>query len=56
MDWENAKKHLYNLKEAYEEIGTVGAFGLVFINGCIERFEKGERTQDLYERIMELEL
>ena len=41
------------LKEAYEEVGVGGHFGLYFINELIDRLDKGERTQELYDEIME---
>jgi hypothetical protein len=56
MDWENAKKHLDEVRIAYTEIGASGLLGLNFsINPLLVRYEKGERTQELYESIMSLE-
>ena len=54
-DWDKAEKHLYEMKRGYEEIGPVGRLGLVFIYPLVKRFESGERTQELYREIMELE-
>lgn len=53
MDWDKAEEHIRELKEAYEEIGALGQFGLYFINELIDRLDKGERTQELYDEIME---
>ena len=58
MDWEKAEQHLYKMKKAYEQIGFLGfpgVFGLIFtINSLVRRFESGERTLELYEKIMSL--
>lgn len=55
-DWEEAKKHLDEVKQVYNVIGTAGFLALQFtINSLLFRYEKGERTQDLYDSIMELE-
>ncbi len=54
--WENAEKYLKVIEEAYQEIGLPGAYGLAMaIIPLKERFEAGERTEELYEAIMELE-
>lgn len=56
MNWEEAKTHLFTMKEAYEEIGWSGSFGLsMTINPLVKRFESGERTEELYEDIMDVE-
>jgi hypothetical protein len=53
--WNEAEKHLYEMKKAYEEIGFVGSFGLsLVINPAVKRFESGERTQDLFDEIMNI--
>ena len=53
MDWDKAEEYIRELKEAYEEVGVGGHFGLYFINELIDRLDKGERTQELYDEIME---
>ena len=53
MDWDKAEEYIRELKEGYEEVGVIGHFGLYFINGLIDRLDKGERTQELYDEIME---
>jgi len=55
-DWEEAKKYLDKVRQAYTEIGAGGLLCLqITINPLLIRYEKGERTQDLYVSIMELE-
>jgi len=57
MDWGKAKRHLQTAERAYHEIGFSGAFALAFvIKPCLIRFERGERTQELYDEIMEIAL
>lgn len=55
IDWGKAEKHLYNMKQGYKEIGPMGIFGLSSIIPLVKRFEDGERTKELYDKIMELE-
>lgn len=56
MNWKEAGKHLYEVKSAYEEIGWTGSFALkLVIDPLILRFLKGERTEALYNEIMETE-
>lgn len=54
MNWEEAEKYLYEMKQAYLDIGMNGMFGLLAINQLVERFERGERTEMLYEDIMNI--
>jgi len=55
-DWEEAKKYLDKVRQIYTEIGACGLLGLqITINPLLIRYEKGERTHDLYTSIMELE-
>ena len=56
MDWERAEKYLKLMKEGYASIGPGGNFGLIFnIIPLEKRFYLGERTDELYEEIMNLE-
>ena len=56
-DWEEAKKHLDEVRQAYTETGAAGLLGLHYtINPLLIRYENEERTQDLYTSIMELKL
>ncbi len=53
MDWERAEEHLKESEQAYTEIGSVGYFALTtFIRPMRDRFNKGERTQELHDEIM----
>ena len=57
MDWEEAEAYLKEAEEAYTEIGSSGALALQFvINPCRDRFNKGERTQELYDDIFGIAL
>lgn len=56
MDWKSAEEHLGSIEKAYTEIGSSGYAALnLFIRPLRDRFNKGERTQDLYNEIMKLE-
>jgi len=56
MDWVKAEKWLKEVRQMYTDIGASGLLGLQFsINPLLVRFEKGERTQKLYDEIMSLE-
>jgi hypothetical protein len=57
MDWGKAEEHLKCCESAYAEIGSAGLFAMRFtINPLRDRFNKGERTQELYNEIMEIAL
>lgn len=57
MDWEKAENYLIECEKAYTQIGAAGLFALSFVIApCRDRFNKGERTQDLYDEIMEISL
>jgi hypothetical protein len=57
MDWEKAEEHLALCEKAYTEIGSAGYFALTFtIRPLRDRFNTGERTQELYDDINALEL
>lgn len=56
LDWKKAEEHLYNVLNLYKSIGFTGTFALsITINPLVKRFESGERTEELYDEIMELE-
>jgi len=58
LDWDRAKLHLEEVKEAYAslvETPNVNPwFGLGVIVAAESRFKRGERTRELYEEIMAL--
>jgi hypothetical protein len=56
MNWETAENHLKEIRKAYVEIGAAGTFAIVAVlNPLLERFEEGERTEELHQEIMDLE-
>lgn len=55
LDWNIAEKYLEECESEYTKIGSIGQFGLIFtINPLRDRFNKGERTQELYDEIMKI--
>jgi hypothetical protein len=55
MDWEKAEKHLNLMRKLYTDIGSSGMPALLLsIRPLLVRFKKGERTEDLFNKIMEL--
>lgn len=57
LDWEKAEQYLKEAEEAYAEIGSAGRFAMqAVINPCRDRFNKGERSQALYDAIFEIAL
>lgn len=57
MDWDKAVKHLEECERAYSEIGSAGYFALnIVIRPLRDRYNRGERTEELYNEIMGLEL
>ena len=56
LDWERAEQWLNEVISEYEALGPVGVFGLLAVLLPLRgRLISGERTQDLYDRIMECE-
>jgi len=56
MDWKKAINYLEEVAKNYIEIGAAGQPALMItIFPLRTRYEKGERTEDLYNSIMELE-
>lgn len=56
LDWDKAIHYLTMLIAAYVEIGPAGAFGYhMVLRPLKERYDKGERTSELYNAIMECE-
>jgi hypothetical protein len=57
LNWDEAEKCLKTCESAYTEIGSAGMWALRFsIMPLRDRFNKGERTQELYNEIMEIKL
>lgn len=55
FDWDRASSHLESTLDAYASIGAAGAFVAGVLNAAQARFDKGERTPELYNEIMGLE-
>lgn len=57
LDWRIAEEHLKKAEEAYTEIGPAGYFTLNYvIRPLRDRFNAGERTEELYDLIMGIAL
>lgn len=61
LDWTNAEKHLETIEREYTKLDGVPGVNVQFapqlvIRPLRVRFNRGERTQLLYEEIMELAL
>ena len=57
LEWGKDENHLKRCEEAYTEIGSSGRFALIYvITPCRDRFNKGERSQELYDDINEIAL
>lgn len=57
LDWDKAEEHLKFCEEAYTEIGSAGLFALqAVIAPCRDRLRQGERSEQLYDEIMEISL
>jgi hypothetical protein len=57
VNWTKAEEYLSLCEKAYSEIGSSGMFALSFsIMPLRDRFNKGERTVELYSEIFEIEL
>jgi hypothetical protein len=59
MDWESAEERVRDALETYKSlIGTPGAvmgFGIAILESLLNRYNSGERTQDLYDAMMSAE-
>ena len=55
LDWREAEEHFYTMKSYYEEIPE-GQLSLAVVFQPLElRFKTGERTEELYKEMMEVE-
>jgi predicted RNA-binding Zn-ribbon protein involved in translation (DUF1610 family) len=52
-NWNAAIAYLHMLVREYKKVGPPGFFGLSMLNSYLKRYEKGERSDDLYQEIME---
>ena len=57
MDWKKAEEHLNNCESIYTGIGSAGYFALTCVLRPLrDRFNSGERTQELYDEIIKIAL
>ena len=57
LDWDKAEQHLKMCEQMYAQIGSQGYFALNnIVRPLRDRFNRGERTVDLYEEIMNIAL
>lgn len=54
-DWDIAEDHLDKVAEDYEALGMAGILGLAVIHKIRAQFETGDRSREMYDRIMEIE-
>ena len=55
LDWQKAEEHLELCGKLYSEIGSAGYFALnVVIRPLRDRFNEGERSNELYDEIMDI--
>jgi len=53
MDWEKAFNHLQEIGRCYVVVEAPGVFGLtIALNPLLARYERGERTQELYDEML----
>lgn len=55
LDWEKAIQHLQTYKVLYAGIGPAGMFGILIMTELEQRYDDGERTQELYDEMMGIE-
>ena len=55
LNWESAKSHLDDWRREYTDVGVKGIPSLrLFIDPLLVRYERGERTKELYDEIMSI--
>lgn len=52
--WKKAINHAKEIKFMGQSIGPAGIFYVMSCNELIERYENGERTEDLYKSMIDL--
>ena len=56
MNWAEAEKYLNMVIAEYRSIGSIGSLALnITLLPLKKRFDEGERTEELYNQIMEVE-
>lgn len=57
MDWDKAESYLKTAESVYAEAGSTGFFAMAYvIRPLRDRFNCGDRSQDLYDEIMDIKL
>lgn len=53
MNWKKAEEYLNEIESIYASIGSIGYFALIHvIRSLRDRFNSGERSEELYNEIM----
>ncbi len=59
LDWKRAEEHLKEVEAAISKIAKMPGVNIMFYAGAFSslksRFDKGERTESLFNEIMELD-
>jgi len=57
LDWAAAEEYLREVESAYAETGSAGVLAMTwFVRPLRDRFNRGERTEELHDEIMEIAL
>ena len=54
-EWDEAVKRTQELLKEYQNLGFIGSFGQAHLLSLLNRYERGERTEDLYESMRNAE-
>lgn len=55
LDWDIAEDHLDQVEAEYKALGLPGIFGLAVIGKIRAQFEEGDRSKEMWDRIMEIQ-
>lgn len=48
-EWSAAADNVREIREEYRKLGIIGMFGEMILTAYLNRYEAGERSNDLYE-------
>ena len=51
-EWSFAEDNVRKIREEYRKLGIIGMFGEMILTAYLNRYEAGERTEDLYESMI----
>lgn len=54
LDWGKALNHLRDMRSVAQALGWTGMFYVMGCNELLARYEHGERTEELYNAMIEL--